>query len=223
MALSLEQRMARAPDDVRQAWLDTIKARVERFEGPLAGFFLMTGPLDEFSERGDLRPVMSTEDFDRLVDQVDVEPSLGVADLLLRVAMIFQPPTGIDPTRLIDVIISRANTAEGELRFQYQQVAFQLAIAWTLSDLAERAAALLPQENQNASSILEQALTVAAAQSAQSEQTNALKRYLLASAVSRPLGESAQALDRALAVLVNGEPRLAVALHDAKLATALAL
>ena len=224
LLLRFDQALDAIAEEKRpENWVEHLRNRAAGLVEERTPFLFMPSPLDQFSHAGRSRPVMSTEDFESLVSHLREPVSLGTADLVLRVAMTFAPPANTDLSGLVSAIVVQASTAEGNLRTQYHQIALELAIGWTLPELAEGVAGLLPADELVAPALIEHALSVANSYADPVRRDEVIRQRLTQHAHSIAAGTRAQAFTRALQVTINGEPRFASMLHEARLVAALAM
>ena len=210
------------PEEQRpEPWLDTLRKVVTKFGGKDALLLKFPGPLDEFSVTGRRKAVIRDEDIADLIERMSQPPSAGNAELLFKLANLFVPPAS-DLSALTDAILEQARAADPELRERFHHTILQLADNWALPDLAEGVAGLLPHNKMIPSSLVDEALAIAAAHPEEAFQLIALSANLLAHAQTIEIGENATAFVRALDALINAEPALAKLLHQARMTAALA-
>jgi hypothetical protein len=204
------------------SWTALLEKGVANAGGQENLFLRLPGPLDEFSAAGFKRPRMEADELATLLPEFEVPPSRHCADMIFRMSALFDPPAS-DVEALTDAILAQARAADDELRETYQLVSLQLAAMWGLPDLAEGLATLLPRDALRGSAAVDHALSIAAAHPDDITRKIALESHLMGHALAVETGNRAALLANAIAVLINGSPRLGNLLHPARVASEMAI
>ncbi|MCW2389613.1 hypothetical protein M2333_002659 [Sphingobium sp. B11D3B] len=224
LLVRFDQVIDSIPLELRPApWLEILRARVARFDGPLAGFLYLPGPLDAFGNMPPTLPVPAEEDVAVVLEFLGEEPSEGTPELLLRLAMFYAAPDSETAQTIGDAALAQAKRAEIPLRDQYHGILLQLAQSWAMPGLAEALADLIPVENCGGAGLVHQALMISSAYHDEQEQIEALQRQLMRAGQLAAIGLKSRQVTRSIQALLNADPSLVPHLQAALRASTLGL